>query len=78
MVTIVEWIEVVLSGMLSLISPEKTADKINDTNISKSAKRISIVLFTLMYVAALALRTLLIQSIVKSHLLFLKGPSHRT
>lgn len=53
MVTIVELIEVVLSGMLSLISPEKTADKVNDTNTSKSAKRISIVLFTLIYVAAL-------------------------
>lgn len=53
METIVELIEVVLSGILSLISPEKTAEKVNDTNTSKSAKRVSIVLFTLIYVAAL-------------------------
>ena len=50
---LVELIEVVLSSMLALISPEKAAEKIKDTNTSKSAKKMLIVLFTLTYCIAL-------------------------
>lgn len=50
---ILELIEVILDSMLTLVSPEKTAEKIKDINTSKPAKRILIVLFTLIYGMAL-------------------------
>lgn len=50
---IIELIEVVFSSILSLISPEKTADKVKDIDTSKSAKSMLIILFTLIYGATL-------------------------
>lgn len=50
---IIELIEVVFSSILSLISPEKTADKVKDIDTSKSAKSMLIILFTLIYGATM-------------------------
>ena len=49
METIGELIIIVLESMSILISPEKTADKVNDVDTVKSRKRMLIVLFTLIY-----------------------------
>lgn len=48
-----ELIIVVLESMLELISPEKTADKVNDIDTVKSRKRMLIILFTLVYCMAI-------------------------
>ena len=53
MVSVVELLEVILSTILSLLSPEKTAEKVNDRNTAKSAKVISITLFTVIYLSTL-------------------------
>lgn len=53
MVTVVELLEVIFSTILSLLSPEKTAEKVNDGNTTKSAKVISITLFTIIYLSTL-------------------------
>lgn len=50
--SLAELIEIVLENMSIFISPEATADKVNDVDISKSRKRMLIVLFTLIYVIA--------------------------
>ena len=52
METIGELIIIVLESMSILISPEKTADKVNDVDTVKSRKRMLIVLFTLIYFIA--------------------------
>ena len=52
-IIIVELIEVVLDSMLTLVSPEKTAEKIKDTNTSRATKNLLIVLFILIYGVAL-------------------------
>ena len=52
METIGELIIVVLESMLELISPERTAKKVNDVDTVKSRKRMLIVLFTLIYFIA--------------------------
>lgn len=49
----VDLIEVVFSSIFTLLSPEKTVEKIKDINTSKSAKKRLIVLFTLIYGMAL-------------------------
>lgn len=46
---IAELIIIVLESMSILISPEKTADKVNDVDTAKSRKRTLMVLFTLIY-----------------------------
>lgn len=46
---IAELIIIVLESMSILISPEKTADKVNDVDTAKSRKRMLMVLFTLIY-----------------------------
>lgn len=43
---------VVFESILELISPEKTANKVNDVDTVKSRKSMLIVLFTLIYVIA--------------------------
>lgn len=53
MVSVVELLEVILSTILSLLSPEKTAEKVSNGNTSKSAKMISIILFTIIYFSTL-------------------------
>ena len=50
---IVELIEVVLNSMLTLVSPEKAAEKVKDTNTSKFTKSMLITLFSLLYGAVL-------------------------
>lgn len=50
---LLELIEVILDSMLTLVSPEKTAEKVKDINTSKDAKSMLIILFTLLYGAAL-------------------------
>ncbi len=52
METIGELIIVVLESMLELISPERTAKKVNDVDTVKSRKMMLIVLFTLIYFIA--------------------------
>lgn len=52
METIGELIIIVLESMSILISPEKTADKVNDVDTVKSRKRMLIVLFTIIYFIA--------------------------
>ena len=52
METIGELIIIVLESMSILISPEKTADKVNNVDTVKSRKRMLIVLFTLIYFIA--------------------------
>ena len=52
METIGELIIIVLESMSVLISPEKTADKVNDVDTVKSRKRMLIVLFTIIYFIA--------------------------
>lgn len=54
MVTIMELMSVVLESMLELLSPEKTASKIKDTDIKRSTKWRLIAIFILIYSAALA------------------------
>lgn len=54
MVTIMELMSVVLESMLELLSPEKTASKIKDTDTSRSTKWRLIAIFILIYSAALA------------------------
>lgn len=48
MIIIYEFLEVILD-ILSLVSPEKMADKINEINTSNSTRRIWTILFTLLY-----------------------------
>lgn len=48
MSVIYEFLEVILD-ILSLVSPEKMADKVNEINTSKSTRRIWTILFTLLY-----------------------------
>lgn len=53
MVSVVELLEVILSTVLNLLSPEKSAEKINDVNTSKSARMVLIILFTIIYFSIL-------------------------
>ena len=53
MVSVVELLEVILSTVLNLLSPEKSAEKINDEKTSKSAKIVLIILFTIIYFSIL-------------------------
>ena len=53
MVSVVELLEVILSTVLNLLSPEKAAEKINDEKTSKSAKIILMILFTIIYFSIL-------------------------
>lgn len=48
-----ELLEFVFTGILTLILPERTAEKVKDINTSKSAKIMLIILFTLVYGATL-------------------------
>ena len=51
-----ELIEVILESILALVSPEKTAEKVKKLNAKKSSKgTLLIILFTLIYVAAIVL-----------------------
>jgi hypothetical protein len=50
---IVELLEVIFDITLTLISPERTAEKVKDINISKITKNILITIFTLIYISIL-------------------------
>lgn len=63
----IELVEVVLEIMLTLISPEKTAEKVKDADTSKSAKKMLVVLFTSIYgisLIGILLSFILIQDII--------------
>lgn len=63
----VELLELIFSDILTLILPERTADKVKDENTSKSTKILLTILFTLIYGATLvsiAFSLVLIQDVL--------------